>query len=511
MSPRAVTMAFDEASIRGAVTDSVLKLALDRDSVRSIDKDGRMHVAVTNLSKATVNPYKGSEIPGYEELGLEPNKIYQMLRDPEELRKAAPTFNGVQLLRKHIPLSADDPQQWDVVGTTGTHAIYEDPYLKNSLHVWTQDAIDDIDSEDKRELSCGYHYRPEMTPGNFDGMHYDGVMRDIVGNHVALVKDGRAGPDVVVGDSKENLPMKSTRLAAMTLAITGAAIAPLLAMDSTVTLPKSLFNGITTKNFTESKAKLLAGARIALDGKLRKGLAMDASMEGLAKAIDTFADMPEAMDEPLKDEPAKKMEMDAEIKPVEEKVEEKEKAFDAEPMRAFLKEKGMADDDIAKVCDMLPKSAMDAEETEEEKMAREKKEKEAAAGATDAEKDKDMVTKPAMDAALKLNGENVAKAVRETERGIRVALETVRPYVGQLPATLAFDSGAEVIRHALTMLGRQNVKSIHADALEPILGTYPKAGARKSELANDGELAMDSATVDSFAKMFPGADRITSA
>ena len=510
MTVRSPSMAFDERSVAGAVTDSVLRLALDRDSVRSLDKDGRMHVAVTNLSKATVNPYKGSEIPGYEKLGLDPDAIYQMLRDPEELRKAAPTFNGVQLLRKHIPLSVDDHKPWDVVGTTGTNAIYEDPYLKNSLHVWTQDAIDDIESEDKRELSCGYHYRPEMTPGNFDGMRYDGVMRDIVGNHVALVKDGRAGPDVVVGDSKENLMTKPTRLAAMTLSVAAASLAPLIAMDSKVTLPKGLFNKFTTKNFAESKAKLLAGARIALDGKLRKGITLDASMEGLAKAIDTFADMPEAMDEPMKEEPAKKMEMDAEIEPVKEEPEKK--AYDAEPMKAFLKEKGMADDDIAKVCDMLPKSAMDAEETEEEKAAREKKEKEAAAGATDAEKDKDdMVTKPAMDAALKLNGENVAKAVRETERGIRVALAKVRPYVGELPATIAFDSGAEVFRHALTMLGRENAKKVHVDALEDILATYPKVGARKSELANDGELAMDSATVESFNKMFPGADKIVSA
>jgi hypothetical protein len=41
-----------------------------------------------------------------------------------------------------------------------------------------------------------------MTPGTIDGQSYDGVMRDIVANHVAIVVEGRAGPDVVVGDSK---------------------------------------------------------------------------------------------------------------------------------------------------------------------------------------------------------------------------------------------------------------------------------------------------------------------
>ncbi len=45
-----------------------------------------------------------------------------------------------------------------------------------------------------------------MTPGTYAGVRYDGVMRDIAANHVALVRKGRAGPDVVVGDSA--LPRK---------------------------------------------------------------------------------------------------------------------------------------------------------------------------------------------------------------------------------------------------------------------------------------------------------------
>lgn len=186
-------------------TDGALRLALDRESVRVPDRDGRMRVTVANISKATVNPYYGREIPDAERLGLEADKIYYLLRDPDELRKAAPTFNGIQILQDHVPVHAGDPQQMNVVGSTGSDAKFEDPYLTNSLSIWTQPALDAIDAESKKELSCGYHYRADMTPGNFNGMRYDGVMRDIVGNHVALVKDGRAGPDVVIGDSAEGL------------------------------------------------------------------------------------------------------------------------------------------------------------------------------------------------------------------------------------------------------------------------------------------------------------------
>jgi hypothetical protein len=204
-----------EAEDRKIARDEML--ALDKDSVRSFDKDGRLRVSIAKISKACVNPYIGHEIPGWEELGLERDKVYHLLRDPEELKKAATSANGVQLLQKHIPVSADDHQPWDVVGSTGTDAKFEDPYLYNSLSVWTKSAIDDIESDKKKELSMGYHYRPDMTSGVYDGHQYDGVMREIEVNHVALVKDGRAGDEVVVGDSSEAVQWAAIETAIMAL------------------------------------------------------------------------------------------------------------------------------------------------------------------------------------------------------------------------------------------------------------------------------------------------------
>jgi 8-oxo-dGTP pyrophosphatase MutT (NUDIX family) len=188
-----------------AATDAKVKIALDRGSVREIDKDGRMRVEVSNISKSNVCPYVGEEIPGWEELGLDPNKVYNLLRDPDELKKAASTFNGIQLLSRHVPVSIDDHRAWDIVGTTGSEAAFDEPFLKNSLFIWTREGINLIKDNEQKELSCGYHYTPDMTPGKYKGESYDGVMRDIVGNHVALVKDGRAGSDVVVGDSADSV------------------------------------------------------------------------------------------------------------------------------------------------------------------------------------------------------------------------------------------------------------------------------------------------------------------
>lgn len=208
-----------------------LSIAQDR-SLRSYDQDGRLHVESSNISKATVNPYYGSEIPNYRQLGLEPKKVYYLLRDPEELEKAAPTFNNLPLLNKHIPVSADEPQKEVIAGTTGSDTVFEDGYLKCSLAVWDAEAIAGIESGEQVELSSAYRYTADMTAGEFEGRHYDGVMRDIVGNHVALVDVGRAGRDVVVSDADPFHERKTMKLKAGAKARIQAAVQPLLAQDA---------------------------------------------------------------------------------------------------------------------------------------------------------------------------------------------------------------------------------------------------------------------------------------
>jgi hypothetical protein len=88
-----------------------------------------------------------------------------------------------------------------VCGSTGTDSKFISPYLQNSLVIWTADAIEGVVSGTKRELSSAYRYRAMMEAGNFEGARFDGRMVDIVGNHVALVPEGRAGPDVALDSS----------------------------------------------------------------------------------------------------------------------------------------------------------------------------------------------------------------------------------------------------------------------------------------------------------------------
>jgi hypothetical protein len=199
---RSPLLAMDRSTFRRS--ELSCSIAMDRATARVLSEDGHLHVVNNRISKAAVNPYWGKEIPNYEELGLDPEQKYLLLRHPKELEKAAGTFNNKPILAEHLPVSSADHPHELVIGSTGTDARYEHPYLKSSLVFWPQAAIDAIQSEGQKELSCAFHYDPVMQPGVYEGQRYDGVMTNIRGNHVALVKDGRAGSDVVVQDAMPN-------------------------------------------------------------------------------------------------------------------------------------------------------------------------------------------------------------------------------------------------------------------------------------------------------------------
>lgn len=179
-------------------------------SQRETDENGFLHVRSSHITKATVNPYYGREIPGWQEAGLDPEAVYYGLRDPQELQASLETWAGLPLHIEHHIDSADEPEKFTRVGAVGTGAVWNPPYVDAPLTVWDRAAIDAIEDGSFRELSCAYRYDPDFTPGSYEGTPYDFIMRNIRGNHVALVEEGRAGPDVVVADSLPTSTKKGT-------------------------------------------------------------------------------------------------------------------------------------------------------------------------------------------------------------------------------------------------------------------------------------------------------------
>lgn len=469
------------------------RMALDRaPSVRNYDADGHLHIARTPISKANVCEYYGHEIPGADKLGLDPQRKYRMLRHPEELAKAAASSNGKQLLLGHVPVSADDPQKDKQVGATGTDAEYEHPYLYNSLHLHDREGIEAIEKADKadqatddadpddrgaKELSSAYRYDPDMTPGEYEGAPYDGVMRNIDFNHVALVPEGRAGADVVVGDSKlktEGISMSKkvlSRFAGASALAMGFYLQPKLAQDAKLDLDV-IFDGVSKKNFKEKKGKIASDIKAAAKGKLAK----DASIEDVVTMLDRLEDcdvMEGADADPNSGLPMSKEDMDKKAKDAAEE-EEKKKASDKKAARdAYLTGKGLSAEDIKAMDDMEGESAED-EFPDKDK---------------DAEKAKDGVSQKAMDAALKKTADDTATRVKREMREVAQAYADVEPYVGKL--ALGMDSAPDVYRTALKGLGMdaKAVDAMHADALKPVLLAQRKAGEKAPRLANDASPA----------------------
>lgn len=266
----------------------MILFAMDRapESVQRFDDDGRLHVATSPISKAQVREYYGAEVPNARHLNLTPDRLYYFLCPGEELEKAAQTFNNLQVLSEHVPVHAwnDISHRPEItVGSTGTDAEFDGEYLNNSLVIWEKASIDGIVNKQKRELSSAYRFDPEMTPGKFQGVDYDGVMRNIRGNHVALVIKGRAGPDVAVGDEK---PMAyKSKKALMLAGGLGGLLATKLAKGSTLDLSPVL-GGVTAASLAMDGAARLLGERVF--GTVQPLLAADAGLdvEDVCRVID---------------------------------------------------------------------------------------------------------------------------------------------------------------------------------------------------------------------------------
>ena len=432
------------------------KLALDSSlQNRRYDADGQLHIHRTPISKATVNPYRGNEIPNSEQLGLEPERIYYLLRDPGELAKAAPSFQNKQLMFKHIAVSADDPKQDSIAGTIGSEVEFQAPYLMADMAIWDAEAIAGVETDTVRELSASYRYRADMTPGMYEGQRYDGVMRDIEGNHVALVQAGRAGSDVMAADSKLETIME-TKFGKALYALLCAA-SPKLAADAAL---KPMVIGLTRKQCDIT----------ALTPKL---LAMDAEM----RKPETLAAMQAAKDA------ASEEETEEEKKEAADKKAKDKKAMDAEHPKGCM-------------CGDC-KMGRDAEEDDREGESKEDGEK----------RRKDAKDRKAKDAKHAKDSEEDEKkkaedgmkhAMDEFKRDLRDAAEarrTVRPVVGDV---LAQDSAEGIYTFALDQMKVDHAGVTGAPALRALFNVAQKASKPAPRIAFDSA---------GFEDKFPNASR----
>ena len=476
------------------MTESLV--ALDRSpSSRSYDRYGHLSVKLTPISKATVNPYKGREIPRWRELSLDEDRVYQLLRDPDELRKGAKTFEGKPLLLSHQPLNSNAHPHEMVVGSVGHGAVFDPPYLKAPVTVWDQVAIDGIEDDSVKEISSSYGYRADMTPGSYNGVAYDGVMRDIVANHVSLVPRGRAGSDVVIGDAipswlvgGTHMPVvnksakKVEKVSRAALLATGALSSyfrPFVAQDKALDLSPVL-NGVTARNLKTRIPEIKAALKKATQGILAQDYAegdVEQILGDLAEKSKDVVDVlaPEgsssvpleegspgpgkqpAQDEPLI--PKAEGEGEGDDPPVKDDSDKLDKVMKAlsemltpEQMETIKAICGKGDPDNSDPSP--PPSAQDRGRLPP--LAQDKRQ---------------MITKPAMDAALKEHGNRVRRDTLNHLRALQEAERVVLPLIGEIAqdSLVELESAENVYKFALEQLGMDGLDEIHPSAYKALV------------------------------------------
>ena len=173
--------------------------AMDR---REYDTNGWFEVKDNPLSKIGIFQYSGGSISPE----CEQDKIYNVYRPAEELstEECINSFKLLPWIDNHVMLGSEDEgltpaESKGIQGVIGEDVYFDGEYLKGNIKVFSE-AMSSLIANGKKELSCGYRCRYEYAPGTYDGVAYDYVQREIRGNHLALVENGRMGPDVAVLD-----------------------------------------------------------------------------------------------------------------------------------------------------------------------------------------------------------------------------------------------------------------------------------------------------------------------
>lgn len=167
-------------------------------SARVVDINGWFEVADNPISKEGVFPYSGGQI-GAPDAG----RIYNVYRPADELSDpdAIASFRLMPIIDEHTMLGEGHTaaEEKGVAGVIGENVRFAAGKMLANIKVFS-DALAKKIKSGKTQLSLGYRCIYDFTPGVWNGQPYDAVQRQIRGNHLALVDEGRMGPEVAILD-----------------------------------------------------------------------------------------------------------------------------------------------------------------------------------------------------------------------------------------------------------------------------------------------------------------------
>jgi hypothetical protein len=159
-------------------------------------------VVRARAARAGIYDYLGSEIDP-EGKTFAADKVVKVYRPESEVFAAdsVASFLMKPVTNDHPaqPVTADNWRE-HAKGVVGK-ALRDGDFLAFDIVLMDKATIADVEAG-KRELSNGYASLIDFSSGETEaGEHYDAVMQQIRGNHVAVVDKGRAGPMCRIGDA----------------------------------------------------------------------------------------------------------------------------------------------------------------------------------------------------------------------------------------------------------------------------------------------------------------------
>lgn len=434
--------------------------SIDKDSVRTVDDNGFLHVAVSPVTKEQVAPYYGHEIPNHEELGFESDVIYHGYRPASELSKpdTIQSLNGIPIQFEHHADYANAPAKDTRIGSTGDDAKWESPYLTNSLHFHDAKAIDRIKDGSMRELSLAYRYTPVKKEGEFEGQHYDFVMTDINCNHVALVEEGRAGHDVLVEDAQIKEKNTMADNAAIETAEKNLA-------QSILDLHKAKEGNVVDKDDTPATD----GKLEALIEAIKANGDEDKYKDILNSAEDDDLDASEPAEDDDLDTSGDDSKKDDSVDATDDDLDDSDSAEDEEPNDNTQAE----DDDDKVIGDALKQCGLDDASPELKKAF-------ITGFKLSSEKDKNADKPLGQDAQIKV----AVKAVNRQLKLKYAAANECRQILGNVNA-MAFDSAGQIYRAAAKKLGIRNCNQLTGKAAKAVISALTATKDKRTVMATD--------------------------
>lgn len=266
-------------------------LRIDRARIDSFERNSAGFIQTpAYLTKVGVLVYRKAD-----------GSVVRELRHPEDVFNpiSLKTLVGVPVTNEHPERLVDTKNIKQLaIGYIGDSIEIDGDFLKaKTVTIFDEKSIRDVESG-KVELSCGYECELEEAPGVYEGEAYDLRQRNIHYNHVSVVDEGRAGPQVRLRlDSND--------------AIVDSIADNYLTSKGDEQMEKILIEGVEYPVSPELKAvleKFMADSKVAMDecAKMKSDLMAAGSKEAemqksldaeKAKVDETQAKLDSAMEE----------------------------------------------------------------------------------------------------------------------------------------------------------------------------------------------------------------------